>query len=342
MYILGINISHHASVCLLKNGHVVYHIEEERLNKKKYWGPNETDHYYKSITALTQFTKKIDHVVFAGVGDPFESEVIQSIHDQLYSLGLVSEQAAHHYSPTQHHLYHASCAFYNSGFKDAVALIIDGGGAKIRDGVNEGESIYRCSYPAKIESVWQHRFNFYEIFDGLRVKNSEEELFTSHITAGSLFNHFGDKLGFNGGFDAGKLMGLSSYGTIVDDESWYMNFEGIKLTENTVIIDRLKADYPSFEDRANLAKKLHQETMLHTKHLIKKCLEISPRVILSGGYFLNCVNNYDYLDLFDDPSNLYIEPNSSDAGTSLGAAKLFHYAISKKKTPIPLKTLYMG
>jgi len=342
MYILGINISHHASVCLLKNGHVVYHIEEERLNKRKYWGPNETDHYYKSITALTQFTKRIDRVVFAGVGEPFEMDVIQSIHDQLFSLGLIGEQANHHYAPTQHHLYHAACAFYNSGFKDAAALIVDGGGAKIRDGVNEGESIYRCSYPHKIEGEWQHRFNFYQIEEAFEFKNADGELFSSHITAGSLFNNFGDKLGFNGGFDAGKLMGLASYGTIVDDESWYMNFEGVQMTKNSVIIDRLKADYPTFEDRANLAKKLQVETAKHTRHLIKKCLEISPRVVLSGGYFLNCVNNYEYLDLFDDPSNLYIEPNSSDAGTALGIAKLFHYALSQKKTPIPLKTLYMG
>ena len=219
---------------------------------------------------------------------------------------------------------------------------LDGGGAKIRDGVNEGESIYRCSYPHKIEGEWQHRFNFYQIEEAFEFKNADGELFSSHITAGSLFNNFGDKLGFNGGFDAGKLMGLASYGTIVDDESWYMNFEGVQMTKNSVIIDRLKADYPTFEDRANLAKKLQVETAKHTRHLIKKCLEISPRVVLSGGYFLNCVNNYEYLDLFDDPSNLYIEPNSSDAGTALGIAKLFHYALSQKKTPIPLKTLYMG
>lgn len=342
MYILGINISHHASVCLLKNGRVVYHIEEERLNKQKYWKPSEDNCYYKSLTALTKYVRKIDRVIFSGVGDDDEQGIIQGVHDQLYSLGLVPEKASHHYISTFHHIYHASAAFYNSGFKDAVALIVDGGGAKLRDGVTEGESIYSCAYPSEIKLLWQHRFNFFDINPNVELHQTEDELFSSNMTAGYLFNFFGDKLGFNGGFDAGKLMGLSSYGKIVDEESWYTEVDGVRLTNNPVIIERLKADYPTFEDRANIAKKLQVETMNHTRHLIKKCLQISPRVVLSGGYFLNCVNNYEYLDLFEDPSNLYIEPNSSDAGTSLGAAKLFHYAFTKKKTPIPIKTLYMG
>ena len=36
MYILGINISHHSSIALLKDGELVYFLEEERLNKVKH------------------------------------------------------------------------------------------------------------------------------------------------------------------------------------------------------------------------------------------------------------------------------------------------------------------
>jgi len=35
MYILAVNISHHASVCLLKDGEMVFFLEEERVSKIK-------------------------------------------------------------------------------------------------------------------------------------------------------------------------------------------------------------------------------------------------------------------------------------------------------------------
>ena len=35
MYILGVNISHHPSTCLLKDGEVLWYIENERIARKK-------------------------------------------------------------------------------------------------------------------------------------------------------------------------------------------------------------------------------------------------------------------------------------------------------------------
>jgi carbamoyltransferase len=67
-------------------------------------------------------------------------------------------------------------------------------------------------------------------------------------------------------------------------------------------------------------------------------------VVVSGGYGLNCVANYYYLDkLKDEGINIYVEPVSSDAGTAAGAALAMHYMITKDDTVRPFgENLYLG
>ena len=57
----------------------------------------------------------------------------------------------------------------------------------------------------------------------------------------------------------------------------------------------------------NFKKKL----LIIPKNLINKAVEISgcKNVVLSGGYALNCLNNYQYLDI-DPEINLYVDPVS--------------------------------
>jgi carbamoyltransferase len=78
--------------------------------------------------------------------------------------------------------------------------------------------------------------------------------------------------------------------------------------------------------------------------LIRKSVEMTDKkdVVISGGYGLNCVANYHYLEaLKDEGINLYIEPMSNDGGTAVGAALMFHHFItgSREKTP---NELYLG
>ena len=35
MYILGVNMSHHPSVALLKDGELIFYLEDDRLNRQK-------------------------------------------------------------------------------------------------------------------------------------------------------------------------------------------------------------------------------------------------------------------------------------------------------------------
>ena len=59
----------------------------------------------------------------------------------------------------------------------------------------------------------------------------------------------------------------------------------------------------------------------------------NKNVVLSGGYALNCVANYWYLDkLNKEGIKLYVEPVSNDAGTAMCAAMLVYHQTTKDKT----------
>jgi len=78
----------------------------------------------------------------------------------------------------------------------------------------------------------------------------------------------------------------------------------------------------------DLARQLQEETKLDTIELIKKAISYNDckNIVLSGGYALNCVNNYEYLKEFPD-HNFFVDPVAHDGGTAIGAALwAYHHA----------------
>ena len=55
MFVLGVNISHHPSVCLLDDGEIVYYLEDDRLNRNKEqdWEYNDP---MRCLTHVRQYT----------------------------------------------------------------------------------------------------------------------------------------------------------------------------------------------------------------------------------------------------------------------------------------------
>ena len=186
-YVLGITRGHNAAVCLLYNGEIVFHLEEERLTRQKYDG-EPISGYIKVL----EFTKKIDYAVIAHTQPLVETEGAFTytgenvVTGTLRKLGLIEkvpyiEQATGIWGHPQvidlseiHHKLHAACAFYRSGFDSATALIVDGAGTftpmeSSMFSVNglykeetetymtyEVESIIECSYPAMFKNVFKH------------------------------------------------------------------------------------------------------------------------------------------------------------------------------------------
>jgi carbamoyltransferase len=95
-----------------------------------------------------------------------------------------------------------------------------------------------------------------------------------------------------------------------------------------------------------MAYAVQTESQQMVLDLIRKAVKMSgeKNVVISGGYGLNCVANYWYLEqLKDEDINIYVEPISNDAGTAMGAALLVHHSINKDSTNKGFaESLYLG
>ena len=107
-----------------------------------------------------------------------------------------------------------------------------------------------------------------------------------------------------------------------------------------------KVDLTTLENRRDLAYAVQDQSQQEVLKLIFKAVEMTgnKNVVLSGGYALNCVANYWYLDkLNKEDIKLYVEPVSSDAGTAIGAALLLYHQLTKdKKVRSYTETIYEG
>ena len=130
-WIGAITRGHNGGAVLLKDGEVVFAIEEERLSRKKYDGGP-----YASMIKFKEFTDKLDYLVVAHTQPLEESSRVDFSGGDIYTglarkLGLIDgkdsayDQNAKHRQVIDlshiHHKLHAACAFYRSGFESAVA-----------------------------------------------------------------------------------------------------------------------------------------------------------------------------------------------------------------------------
>ena len=371
-YIAGITRGHNAGVCLLKDGEIVFSIEEERLSRQKYDGGP-----FASIYKILDYTDKIDFVAVAHTqpesrGNDFTGEEIY--YALFRKLKLIDSYEQYRDLHTQHHMLHAACAFYNSGFDEAVAIIIDGAGTFVQSNFTgeentiwEVESIFECSYPSEFKPKWKH-------FGGrgpyLSLINYDEETDFETIVddtggivkAYEAVTHY---CGFNF-IEAGKTMGLFPYGKDNDKiPDVYTNFNNLSSwsTSNRELIipnypngafvnfqrfselnvNEDEEDLTRCQNRRDLAYKLQIQSQEECLKIIKKGIEKTgiKNVVFSGGYGLNCVANYHYLNHLKG-INYYVEPISNDAGTAMGAAKYLYHLENKSFKKSTLKSLYHG
>jgi carbamoyltransferase len=335
MYIAGIYRHHNAGVCLLKDGEIVFHTEEERLTRLKY--DSQPMLGMNLISDYLGKDQEVEHMVISGISALFEhAETYQqntyvSYYDKLRYKATHGKPGTYqwHNWPNNHHEIHAAHAFYNSGFDDAVIVVADGGGSLQPDGSCEIESILTANYPDKIVKIVE---NFYN---------------TDNISCGWKFEMIATYLGFSD-FDAGKIMGLASYGKPnpnVPDLSDNRLFTEIRAFKTDSFKLPKGCDLPrNFQNDADLAYELQTKTQQHVLSLINLGIEMTGKknVIVVGGYGLNCVANYFYKKNLPSDVNLYVEPASHDGGISIGAAKLFWHRVTGDMTKLPIKTLYLG
>lgn len=394
LWIAAITRGHNASVCLLKDGEVVFSIEEERLSRHKYDGGP-----YAAMLKILDYTDKIDYLVIAHT-QPLKETAgkVDFTGDDIYTglarkLGLISRDADIYKHPQVidlshiHHKLHAACAFYRSGFEQATAVVVDGAGSFIPlviEGENqmtwELESVFSCQYPAQFKTVYKH-LGGRGPWVGAKIPNMSADRDGEQGTYELILD---DSAGITKAYEAvtqycgwapieaGKTMGLFPYGKPNDKiPPIYSDGGGGKwrTTDRNLIIPTYPngarvnegryefletpasvyendEDVTLLESRRDMAYAVQTQSQREVLELIKTSVERTgiKNVVLSGGYGLNCVANYFYLDeLRKEGINFYVEPISNDAGTAIGAALLAYYEITKDENVRSYAdTLYLG
>ena len=274
MTILSVHLGHNSSICLLKNGHVKKYFLIERLTRKKY------DYDEKVVLSLVKNIcqkLKIDIICISNFnppqGDNFIVTIFEECKNHNPNIKLVLQQ--------DHHLNHASIAFYNSKFDESLVIVADGSGSKIEDNMVEVESVFAFNRE-KNTLIYK---NVVESF-------SSWDLPWGKVGVGGLYDMASVLIG-NTPDDCGKAMGLSSYG---------------------------------------LPNKLFENLFLQQSPDIKPI----KKVCISGGYGMNIVSNYYYLQRFPNVE-FYFEPVCNDNGVSIGAA-MNTYVELTGKIPNPIET----
>ena len=132
--VLGLNLSNNGSVCVMRDGKLAFYLESERITRKK------RDH---AIRSLLKYVHDIDAIALCDSYWKKDSKTLISSLDLSIVKSKFPDAILYDYR-NKHHLCHAASAFYNSGYDDAIAIVVDANGSKTEEGI-EIESIFDLS-----------------------------------------------------------------------------------------------------------------------------------------------------------------------------------------------------
>ena len=356
MKILGISAYYHDSAAaLIINNKIICAVQEERFTRVKHdpnfpyysikyclksngLSLNEIDYfvfYDKPFTKFERIFETYLHFAPRGFKSFYKSLPIWAKDKLFQKKLLIKELKEIDDKPdikinllfSNHHLSHASSAFFPSPFNNAAILTMDGVGewstTSISIGLKNDISVIKeINFPHSI---------------------------------GLLYSAFTYYLGFKVNSGEYKLMGLAPYGKpeyvnrikdnlidIKEDGSFKINIDyfdyctGLKMTNNKFN----KLFNNSYRHPEGKIKQIHMDIAASIQKVIEEIIikigydikknTNQKNLCLAGGVALNCVANGKLLqeEIFQ---NIWIQPASGDAGGALGAALALNYMTFKNE-----------
>ena len=353
MYNLGISCYYHDSAAaILKDGHVIAAVEEERFSRKKFddgfpniaidWCLQEAGIRPEQIDSVAFYDKPVlkfdrlldNYLTVAPRGlYSFLDIIPRWLHKRLW----IKDDIKKHLKGfrgeiifPEHHMSHAAHAFYTSPFKECAILTIDGVGEWTTTSFGTAQN------------------NSIKLTDDIRWPHS----------VGLFYSAFTYFLGFKVNEGEYKLMGLSAYGKpkyydlimkelidVKDDGSIHLNMKYFAFTYDKVMTNdkfselfgipprkkNEKTEQIHYDIGASAQKVLEDVILLMANHIHKKTQ--MKNLCFGGGVALNGVANYNLIK--NGPfENIHIPPSPGDGGSAVGCAQYLYYIHNKNKRTV--------
>lgn len=369
--ILGISAFYHDSAaCLLNDGEIIAAAQEERFTRVKH----DHSYPYNAIQFVLNYANltlsEVDHIVF--FEKPFlkferllETYVAFAprgfvsfskamplwIKEKLFQKNLLFNRLKEHdknYKSdkniffSDHHLSHASSAFFPSPYEEAVVLTADGVGEWATTTVAVGK---KNKLEIKKEIHFPHSlgllYSAFTYFTGFKVNSGEYKLMGLAPYGNPIYEN-----------KIRQLIDIKEDGTFRLDQKYFNYATGLTMTnKNFHNLFERKPRNPESEkisqfhmDIAASIQKITEEIMIKLAKSIRKEYGIK-NLCLAGGVALNCVANGKILEekIFD---NIWVQPAAGDAGGSLGAALALWYQEMENERKVnqndDMKGSYLG
>ncbi len=369
--ILGISAFYHDSAaCILVDGEIIAAAQEERFTRKKH-DPSYPHHAIEFV--LNYANKKLSevdqivffekpflkferiletYVAFAPKGFiSFSKAMPLWIKEKLFQKNLLFNKLKIHdenYKSdkniffSEHHLSHASSAFFPSPFNEAIVLTADGVGEWATTTVAIGKD---NKLDIKKEIHFPHSlgllYSAFTYYTGFKVNSGEYKLMG--------LAPYGKPIFVN---KIKKLIDIKDDGTFRLDQKYFNYSTGLTMTnDNFHNLFGNKPRKPNIEKLTQFHMDIASSIQAVTEEImIKLCRSIQQEykiknLCLAGGVALNCVANGKIFKekIFD---NIWIQPAAGDAGGSLGAALALWHLDQKNQRKINLddnmKGSYLG
>ena len=315
--IAGINLSKNGSLAIINDGKVEFYLEEERLSRIK-----------RDRGAKFLVEKYLDGVDAVAICDCYTKYYPKKFLQRTREKEAVCKVIRDKNIPIldyrqRHHECHAANARYGSPFDDCAVLVMDGKGS-VHDHNNlrfcEIESIFDNLTP-----VFKHYSTFWSEKECKKLEQpfwKDNNFYSDRTSVGQAYRRVSRECGFDE-LDAGKTMGLSSYGSGRVD---LFNEEyGHSLCSKELYAKEDSTGYYGHQEPVDLAYNLQKSAERHAIYMVAMAINLTnnKNVCVTGGFFLNCVANYAIIKNVD--VNLYADPLSYDGGLAIGSALLAYY-----------------
>ena len=344
MIICGIQIHHEPSVCVIKDGKIIWYQEERKLSKLK----KISLFPYRCIDLLVK-DKLLKINKFVVTGYNFLHTEVAQIENYLYYKNILpyGEKIFGFYSA--HHLAHAYKSYIDSNFKKARIFVVDGRGSDwyLSDKTetfetcsvyNADETGIKCIYKkvysrnnkskdVTVDLAYYPFINkpWINSYESLGADENTKFEISNKLDLGSFYADIASHFNFKD--EEGKFMGYQSYGKF-DQRTYDTLKKGISRSG----INRL----PRNQNVAHTAQIYFEKEY---EKLVEqfKC----ENMVFTGGTALNVVNNYKLTQKFKD-SNLWFDPLCGDVGNSIGVARLYVKHFHTNTHLEPLTNLYIS